>query len=102
MQSSSITTNIVISTKILFDHNLPFDIVDIIIKKAFKRVNKICVECGRLDQCFNCKSCRYCTSSYKDNNLCEICVNDGWYFCAKHCKLQNDRFPQTACWGCWR
>lgn len=73
------THSIVTASKFLFDAGLPLDVVNIIIERAFKRVNKICMSCSRIDLCENCKQCRFCNENYGSRSLCDACIKDGWY-----------------------
>lgn len=102
MSFYNITTRIALACNILFQNKLPFDIVDMIIKLAFKEVNEVCNHCGSIDKCINCKDCRHCDECYAGGELCKKCGKDGWYFCAKHGKLQNDAVPETSCYWCYR
>ena len=96
-----LTDSIVISTQCLLKKNIPIDIVKVIIRFAFKRVNKLCIDCGRLDPCQLCKTCLYCFGDYRSTSLCEKCMKDGYYTCGKHGRLCHDNpDKRRLCRGC--
>lgn len=98
---SECTSRIVTATYILQHHGFPINVIDIIIAKSFKDLNKFCFDCGKIDTCIVCKKCRNCDSNYSNSEMCSKCIDDGWYMCGKHGTLENDKYNKH-CFACYR
>lgn len=70
---------IALTVKILLKKDLSLDAINIILDKAFPEINQICQDCGRIDLCVACGGCRPCNRSFSSRDLCQLCIDKGWY-----------------------
>lgn len=87
--------SIIKSTSILLSHDIPCNVINIIIEYCIK----ICDKCYSTTKCDVCNKCMRCTGG--DSYLCQSCYHDGWYYCAKHHRLNNDELHVHCIW-CFR